>query len=308
MLSFLGSVLSFLGPVILWGIKTFVKNQEARERRVKNYYEFLAQIDKGSAAKVANYIAAERDLKRVQREIREKELIEPSRETATEVKKPYEVPQIVEVEVEAKTHGKYLTESGKAQGLVVHFTAGRYEKGAKSAKNTLQYLAKKGLCCLVMDVNGVVYKAKSQDLDEIGWHAGESEFKDKKGMSRYLLGMEICNAGKLIEKEGKFFPWWSFSEEKLLPDQEPIHSVNRIDFQSSNQKPGVYHKFTWAQEQSLINFILWQLDVNPEFKISHVVGHDEIAPGRKNDPGGSLSMTMPEFRNMIYEKSKELDL
>jgi len=44
------------------------------------------------------------------------------------------------------------------------------------------------------------------------------------------------------------------------------------------------------------------MDVNPEFRADWVAGHDEVSPGRKSDPGGSLSMTMPQFRYMLKKK------
>jgi len=290
MMSIIGSVLSLAGPLIMWMIKNFLKTKERQERAVKNYYEFIASIDKKSADKVANYLAAETELERVQNMIREKQLKEPVRPSESGKKPLYEIPQIEVVDVDIKTHGQYLTESGQEKGLVVHYTAGRFDRGAQSAKNTLTHLASKGLGCLVMDSEGIIYKAKSQMLDEIAWHAGKSAWAGKTGVSRYCLGMEICNAGKL-EKDGK--SWFGL--------QIPNNAIREIPLKIANQAPGKYHKFTPAQEKSLINFILWRLDVNPDFDIDWLVGHDEISPGRKSDPGGSLSMTLIELRNHLRE-------
>lgn len=290
MTGILGSALSMLGPVIVFLIKLFIKNKEAKAKAVKNYYEFISQIDKKSEKKVENYLNAEAALSKLQKEIREQTLVEPPREGATEPK-AYNVPTIIYLDIELKTKGAYLTDSGKPKGLIVHTTRGRFAGGRQDAANTLQDLAKRGFGCMVMDIHGQIYKAKNQG-DEIAWHAGESAFMGFQGMSRYLEGVEICNAGRL---EDDFTPWFS--------NREVIKAERRlIENQRSNQQPGTYHKMTSAQEESLRNYVLWQLDVNPEYKLDFCIGHDECAPTRKSDPGGALSMTMPDFRAMISEQ------
>lgn len=213
----------------------------------------------------------------------------------------YEIPKIVDVPVKVSTQGKYFTKTGQAKGVVVHYTAGRFEKGKDSALSTLRSMASRGLGCLVMDTDGVIYKAANQDLNEVAWHAGKSSWQGKTGISRYCIGMEICNAGKLTAHNGKHYPWWCFNSKGGFKGGQPIppDMVRHIPHDRSNQKKGFYHAYTKAQEESLINFILWQLDINPEFQTWWICGHDEIAPTRKSDPGASLSMTMPAMRDKI---------
>lgn len=199
----------------------------------------------------------------------------------------YEFPEIVDVDINIKTQGNYRTNSGQARGLVVHFTAGRFDKGKESALNTMRWLGKSGLGCLVMDTNGNIYKSKDQDLDQVAWHAGKSSWKGKSGISRYCIGMEICCAGKL-DVDNK--SWYGL--------QIPTNQARVVD-KKDNVQAGHYHKYTVAQEEALFNFCKWQMQVNPDFDVDWVVGHDEIAPRRKNDPGGSFSMTMPEFREQL---------
>ena len=50
---------------------------------------------------------------------------------------------------------------------------------------------------------------------------------------------------------------------------------------------------------TLMNMIRYMKAVCPDFDVEWVVGHDEIAPSRKSDPGASLSMTMPELRKIF---------
>lgn len=294
MLSIIGSILTMIGPLAVFFIKLFIKNKVARAKAVKNYYAFIAAMDKKSTTKVEKHLAAESALEKLQREIREKELVEPERPTNLRQVKRYDVPVIIDVDVEVKTHGKYLTESGQAKGMVLHSTAGRSAAGKQDAVNTLNDLAKKGLGCLVMDIHGQIYKAKNQKLNEIAWHAGESAYLGHKGLSRYTFGMEVGNAGK-IDADG--LTWFGTTI--------PVKNRRLIATKRANQKAGTYHKFTAAQETAIRNFALWQLDVNPSFEIDFNIGHDECSPERKSDPGGSLSMTMPDFRAMIKKRIEE---
>ena len=217
---------------------------------------------------------------------------EPDRPDSSSLRHAYQIPQIVEVPVYVKTHGNYRTKSGRAKGLTVHYTAGRSLDGARNAINTLTYLASRGLGCLVMDNAGILYRAKNHDLQEVAYHAGKSSWLGKTSISYYCIGMEICCAG-LLDESGKSWFGESYNPNFIREYRAPRDNV----------KMGKYHKYTNpAQESSLINFCLWQLDVNPEFEVDWVAGHDEISPGRKSDPGGSMSNTMPEVRAYLKKR------
>lgn len=194
----------------------------------------------------------------------------------------YDIPEMKMMDVEFDNQGEYLTPTGKASGLVVHYTVSG--RSARSALGVGRYMASKGLGCLIMDEDGIIYYprnwSRNRWLKRRDDHAGKSSWGGKSSVSRYFMGMEICS-------------WGAAGQQKGADD------IRRIAEQHDNQAPGLYQKFTARQEQALINFCLWQLDTNPEFRIENIVGHDEVSPGRKIDPGGSLSMSMPEFRQYL---------
>ncbi len=52
------AIFSILGPVVLWGLKQWIKSQALSEEQKKNYYAFLEDVDKHTKIDVTNYIAA----------------------------------------------------------------------------------------------------------------------------------------------------------------------------------------------------------------------------------------------------------
>lgn len=192
----------------------------------------------------------------------------------------------------AITRGTY--EQGYPKGAVVHFTAGRragLEKG-------LADQVKDGFCYFLIDKDGNV--GQNFPLDQWGYHAGDSKKYPSDwpglnfGVSDQLVGIEIQCAGKLSAARKSWF-------HKTYPVEETRKVKARHNIQA-----GTYHKFTDEQEEALIGLLLWLQRNNPEvFEFRYVLGHDEVSGkrgigrNRKNDPGGSLSMSMDELRELL---------
>lgn len=180
------------------------------------------------------------------------------------------------------TRGEYR--KGYPEGAVVHFTAGG------SAEASFQYGLKKGFCFFVISEDGAIHQAFP--LNCWGYHAGES-FHSKlgNGVSKYLVGIEVSNPGKLIKKpDGSYETWFGKRVDPKI--------VRYYPKQTKNIEAGYYAAFTDAQEASLKKLLRWLKENNPSvFQYDLIVGHDEVAPGRKNDPGGALSQTMADYRS-----------
>ena len=217
----------------------------------------------------------------------------------------YVIPEIVDHDIKVITRGNYKTNTGYAKGIIFHYTAGHWNRGAQSAINTLRYLAyhPNRLGCPVTDINGVIHKSKYQDWNDVAWHAGSGSIHGHRNGSTLLIGMEYCCAGLLSKYNGQHYPWWNFKNGEFIGGTPiPEDQIRIIEKQHHNQKPGVYHMLTREQEQNWWNFCLWQCDTNPEIDIDYIVSHGEYAPDRKWDIGGSFSMSMPEFREELRSK------
>ena len=182
----------------------------------------------------------------------------------------------------SNTRGKYA--NGYPIGAIVHYTSGWWNR---SLEDQVQEQVENGYTYFVIDENGNV--AQNFPLDEWGYHAGKSSWPSIDGsVSDDLVGIEICCAGKL-ESDGT--PWFS---------DQVIEDIRVVDKPTDNQKVGIYQKYTKAQETALTNLLLWLHRNEPKtFNLDLVLGHDEVSPDRKDDPSGSLSMTMPEYREFL---------
>lgn len=189
--------------------------------------------------------------------------------------------------------GKYADKYPK--GAVVHFTAGRSKGGLKTAVNTARHGKESGYTFFTISEDGIVVQAFP--LDSWGYHAGESGWPGLgTGVSSKLVGIEVCCAGRLTKVGDKFKSWFG----ELYDASEVRYSPKKDNIQE-----GFYHKYTDKQVKALTELLLWLKSNNPSvFNFDYVVGHDEVAPKRKNDPGAALPLTMPEFRQLLKGVTK----
>lgn len=188
-------------------------------------------------------------------------------------------------------------QGGKLQHeyLVLHYTA---TPDASSAIKVLSNPSSKASAHIVIDRNGKI--TQLVPFDTIAWHAGKSIWQGHRGLNRYSIGVELENAGQLIKKNDYWTAWWG-------------GKYNNKDVIEATHKNGgkVYgwHKYTEEQIEQAVK--LSRLFIQ-EYEIKDILGHEDIAPGLKNDPGPAFPMAQfrasvlgPEFKNEPKEKLKE---
>lgn len=200
-------------------------------------------------------------------------------------------PFAVQRRPQHKTVGQFTNDY--PNGVVIHYTAGH------TASSALQVAQAKGYAFWVLDIDGEVIQ--THPLDRWGHHAGPSFWAGlnppRSRVSKRLLGIEVVCPGRLEQNGVHSYQTWY---KKEVPG-----NMVRISDKRHNITAGAYHKFTDAQELALEKLICWLKWNNPKtFDFKYVLGHDEVAPMRKQDPGGSLSVSMPDFREhleRVYE-------
>jgi N-acetylmuramoyl-L-alanine amidase len=148
----------------------------------------------------------------------------------------------------------------------MHYTASGSTAGAISWLHTP---ASKASAHVVIAPDGAV--TQLVPFDTVAWHAGKSELRDLRGLNAYSWGIELVNPG-------------------------PCQMVNMRWFAGGHLVPMPYlgkhkHGGPWtawvpypeAQVSAAVALVRW-------LGASEIVGHDDIAPGRKYDPGPAFPM------------------
>ncbi len=179
--------------------------------------------------------------------------------------------------VESPNHGGKLT----AEFLVMHFTAAG---SPKTAINWLTNPSAQASAHLVIGRDGSITQLVPFDM--VAWHAGQSFWDGRKGLNSFSLGIELDNAGKLTRQGSKWVSWFG----QPIPDEEVIQATHK-----NETEPAGWHCYTEAQIQAALEVGLLLMR---EYKLKEVIGHEDIAPGRKDDPGPAFPMNHLRARLM----------
>lgn len=161
--------------------------------------------------------------------------------------------------------------------IVFHYTAG---PSLASAHNTFLNPTSKVSWHLTIDTDGTVYQL--YPFRAITWHAGQSYWKTKKGkeyqgVNRFGIGIEMINAGPLTKKGKEYIDWTGRKVERVFVD-----------------KAGkAWEGYTEAQIKAAKEIAPV---LNLKYKCTDIVGHEEISPGRKQDPGPAFWDTLKKIR------------
>lgn len=158
--------------------------------------------------------------------------------------------------------------------LVMHYTAGR------SAESSVRYLAldaAKASAHLVIGRDGSI--TQMVPFNEIAWHAGKSSWENLSGLNSYSIGIELDNAGPLQRNAaGQWVAWFgdAYTDDQVI---EAIHKHQTT--------PKGWQIYPAVQLEVAIEVGITLTDY---YNFIDVLGHEDIAPGRKSDPGPAFPM------------------
>lgn len=171
--------------------------------------------------------------------------------------------------------------------LIIHYTAGR------SAESSVNFLAKdsvKASAHLVVGRDGKIFQLV--DFNKIAWHAGVSEYAGRSGFNAYSIGIELDNAGPLQKTGDQYKSWFG----KNYPEEEVVKAKHRNE---NTEK--YWHAYT--EEQITACYSICELLIDSYPQIKYMLGHEEISPGRKTDPGPAFPLD--KFRNRLLYNDRQ---
>ncbi len=168
--------------------------------------------------------------------------------------------------------------------LVIHCTAGQ---SAKAAVEWLTTAKSKASAHLVISRTGEI--TQLLPFDTIAFHTGRSEWKGRIDLANRSLGIELDNPGRLKKAGGKWIAWF----KREYPQMDLIKAIHKNDTMEYG-----WHKYSEIQIEvtTEVAGILVR-----HYSITDVVGHDEISPRRKWDPGPAFPME--SFREEVSRLS-----
>jgi N-acetylmuramoyl-L-alanine amidase len=168
---------------------------------------------------------------------------------------------------------------GAMDTVVIHYTGSPF----KSTINTFQNPTVKVSAHLLIGRDGQIIQFVP--FNTVAWHAGESSYQGRTGFNQYSIGIEVENSGPLTKSGNIFRTWYGSS----MDASDVIEATHR------NERSPRYWQ-TYTEEQIQLVKEICELFVDT-YDIKFILGHEEIAPGRKTDPGPAFPLD--KLRSLI---------
>ena len=175
------------------------------------------------------------------------------------------------------------------QYLVMHYTAGR------SAEQSISWFTRsqaRASAHLVIGRDGSI--TQMVPFNRVAWHAGKSQWQSLSGMNQYSIGIELDNAGTLTRSsDGLWRAWFGDPYEQ----RDVIEAVHKNDTQMR-----AWHLYT---PQQLFAALEVSNLIVQEYQLKDILGHDDVSPGRKTDPGPAFPMET--FRSRLFGREDDVE-
>ena len=166
--------------------------------------------------------------------------------------------------------------------LVLHYTAATT---MASTINWFQNPQAQASAHLLIGRDGAVHQFAPFNV--VTWHAGRSSWKGTEWLNRHAIGIELVNGGRLARK----------GEQWICPvDNRPVRPEDVLMAVHKNENQvAAWHKYTARQLEVTLKIASLLVD---RYNLQDVLGHDDVSPIRKSDPGPAFPMSSFRTRAM----------
>ncbi len=158
--------------------------------------------------------------------------------------------------------------------ILIHHTAGGHASGS------IHWLTKKDdsflSAHLVIARDGTITQTLPFNLR--GSHAGVSVWRGKKWCNSFSIGIEIANWGFLRELPDGRLAAWPRSRDHIVPKANAMEATHKY-----GKPTGWWETYPDVQVKAVAR--VCHLLMNEYPSLVDAVGHDDVSPGRKLDPG-----------------------
>jgi N-acetylmuramoyl-L-alanine amidase len=189
---------------------------------------------------------------------------------------------------------KHLDTPNKSQGtispkyLIIHYTAGN---SFDSSVNWLMNAQAKASAHLVIGRDGKI--AQLGAFNKALWHAGVSRWANIVGLNSHSIGIELDNSGRL-RKSGNNYVNVS---GRVIPESEIVIATHKHE-----SKEEAWQNYTQAQLDALNEVSLL---IVRHYDLVEILGHEDVSPGRKSDPGPAFPME--SFSAHVFGRGDDTD-
>lgn len=164
----------------------------------------------------------------------------------------------------------------KPKYLIVHYTAGR---SFERSLSTLTKRRSKGNVSAHLLIGRDGRVSQLVPFNREAYHAGKSQWGNLQSLNKHSIGIELENFGKLSQRRDG--TWVTYFNQEV-PDSEVLVAKHKF-----GTKECGWHMYTAAQLETLEDVAELLFD---RYDLEDVLGHDDIAPNRKQDPGPAFPM------------------
>lgn len=166
----------------------------------------------------------------------------------------------------------------KPKFLVIHYTA------SGDGFDTAAYFARRAARAsahLVIRRDGTMVQCVPFDM--VAWHAGKSRWRDAGGrtyanLNQHSIGIELENWGPLQRSAAGWISW----------SGTPVETSRTTEARHKSGAPDCgWERYTSLQVRTATAVAQ---AICRTYGVGEIVGHDDIAPGRKSDPGPAWDM------------------